>query len=456
MSKSSHDRCRADLPGERAPETIAAIIANAKLRPLHFLIFGICFSTSLVDGMDQQLIGFSAAAISDELNLPLSAFGTIYSTGALGGIIGAMIFGTAADRIGRKWALFLATVTFAIMSLLTTAVQSREDLLFVRFVAGLGFGGAIPGMVALGAEYAPANKRGLVVGTLWCGYPTGAAIGGLVTSLLLPEFGWRSIYFFGGGVAVIIAAAQLLLLPESVAFLAVRRGSEARIRSILSRLDPTAGPPIIEKEASTQARPKDTAPLKKLVADGRLVTTLLLWLTLACIWQMMNFLALWMPPFIEKSGYPVAFAAFTITLFNLSGIPSQAGSGHVIDRKGPFGVLLVCSTGVVFAILLLAFGLQVPTIVGGAMLLLGLLLAPCITALSYIAARVYPAEIRSTGLGWMFGIGRFGQVFGSIVVGAAVSAGISIPAIIAGVAGSAATAMMATLLIRSKLTAHTI
>src|SRR6202012_3385617 len=107
-----------------------------------------------------------------------------------------------------------------------------------RLLAGLGLGGVTPNAVALTSEYSPRNSRSAVVAVMWAAFPLGGVCIGLMSSYLIPNFGWQSVLIIGGVVPLFVCAVALIALPESPAFLAMRGTAAPKIRAILSRFAP--------------------------------------------------------------------------------------------------------------------------------------------------------------------------------------------------------------------------
>ncbi len=157
------------------------------------------------------------------------------SSGLIGMMIGALVSGPLADRIGRKPVLIACALIFGVGSLLTATAQSVESLMAWRAVTGLGMGGAMPNAIALTSEYMPRRRRAGAVTTMICGFSLGAAVGGLVAASIIPRFGWASVFVVGGVIPIVIAIVSAYVLPESIRFLLVRGGRDSLARQLLSR-----------------------------------------------------------------------------------------------------------------------------------------------------------------------------------------------------------------------------
>lgn len=426
------------------------VVDDARFSALHWQVLIICFATAVVDGFDNQMIGFSASAMSADLGIPISSFGAIFSAGAAGALVGAMFLGMLADRIGRKNSLLVCTMLFTVLTLLTTQATSATQLLALRFLAGLGLGGAMPGFLTIVSEYAPKAHRALATGVLWCGYPIGGMMGGALGSNLIPAFGWQTIFYLGGGMSVVVIVAQWVLLPESLQFLALRTSDQAQIKKIVRRLDPSLD--VEQAKFFAESLPSlSRVPLAELFSAGRLRITLFLWLPLFCTFMITNFFVLWGPVLFRQYGHSISVAAMMVALNNFAAVPSQAVTGLVIDKAGPFKLVAYSYCGLAAAVVTLAVVLDAVPLIAAMMIVIGFLQGPGIAGMVYLATRIYPAHIRSTGVGWAMGVGRSGQIVGSLVVGWVVGVGLPVPWIFFAMSGPAVVAMLSVLLLKRRL-----
>src|SRR5437879_6591589 len=149
----------------------------AELSRYQIAILSLCALIAMVDGFDTQAIAFVAPQIAARWNAPIASFGPIFGAGLLGSMIGSLAIGTVADRTGRKPGLIASMALFAVASLATPWVSATSELGILRFVTGLGLGGALPSIFALASEYAPRRARATLVATMFCGFPLGASLG---------------------------------------------------------------------------------------------------------------------------------------------------------------------------------------------------------------------------------------------------------------------------------------
>ena len=195
---------------------VSAIIDRSRLSPLQRLAILLCAMVAILDGFDTQAIAFVAPVIARELGIESAVFGPVFGAGLLGLAVGALIFGPAADRFGRKPIIIVSTFVFGAFALLTSLSSSLSGLMLYRFLTGLGLGGAMPNIIALTSEYSPSRKRATLVTLMFCGFPLGAVLGGLVSAHLIAAYGWHAVFYMGGILPLVLLPFLWLGLPESV------------------------------------------------------------------------------------------------------------------------------------------------------------------------------------------------------------------------------------------------
>src|SRR6202049_1540581 len=234
-----------------------------------------CAAVLFLDGFDTQAIGYVAPALAKEWGLTKGALGPVFSAGLFGLMIGALLFGPLADRVGRKKIIILSTLAFGIGALVTALVQDLNTLLAIRFLTGLGLGGAMPNAIAMTSEFNPRRRRATMVMIMFCGFSVGAALGGLLAAALIPQFGWRSVFVIGGIAPLLLAPILALRLPESVRFLALTGYANQRVAELLRLITPRAA--FSPASRFVVHEPELTGlPVLHLFRGGRTLVTLLL------------------------------------------------------------------------------------------------------------------------------------------------------------------------------------
>src|SRR5690606_1256510 len=168
------------------------------------LIVFICFLIAAVEGYDIQAFGVAAPRLIPDLGLDPSRQGWAASAAMIGLVLGAFVGGWAADRMGRKPVLLASVLTFGAFSVATALSQGYEGLLWARFLTGLGFGGAMPNLIAVASEISPPQRRAATVTMMFCGMPAGGASVALLARLLGDELSWRTLFMVGGVLPLVL------------------------------------------------------------------------------------------------------------------------------------------------------------------------------------------------------------------------------------------------------------
>jgi len=393
---------------------VTALIDDRPMGGLQWLVFVLCALAALLDGADSQSIGVAGPLIAAQFGMTMGSFTPAFSAGLLGATIGALTFGGLGDRFGRKRMLILAVLLLSTFTLLTAAAQTFPELLVIRFLGGLGLGGATPCFITLCAEYAPRRRRAMLASVLWAAYPLGASLGGLVNATVIPALGWPAVFYIGGGLPLLVALVMVFLLPESLGYLVARDAASPSAMAIVRRLDSTLVGQAIRLVADAET--VVGAGLRTLLTQGRATSTVLLWLIMFMAFGTTTVIVLLSPTLFKSSGLSLSTAALLVGLNNFVGIAGMASAGRLVER---FGAL----------VLVPAFGLGAATLaVMGAVASSAALSAICMALLGVtvllgasggiaLAATSYPTAIRSTGIGWAMGMGRFGQVCSPLLVG---------------------------------------
>jgi AAHS family 4-hydroxybenzoate transporter-like MFS transporter len=315
-------------------------------------------------------------------------------------MIGAFLLGQAADRFGRKAVLGAAIVLFALSSLATPLTHTLRALLGIRLVTGFGLGGAIPIIIAITSEAAPRPLRLNIVSLMYCGFPLGAMGGSLAAARMIPTLGWPSVFYLGGAIPLLLLPLVALLVP------ATRK---------------TVRPPV----AATSPR----STVAALFTDGRATGTLLLWTALFLSLLLTVFLVNWMPLVTQEAGLGMSTAVLGVGALSLGGIVGTFLIGWACKRAR--SVLPIAISYALGALAVCAIGLAArsSTLLLGTAFIAGLLTVGSQMCTIALSASFYESELRATGVGWAFGIGRIGAVVGPVLGGILIGYGISTPAL---------------------------
>src|SRR3984885_14639917 len=376
----------------------------------------ICAAVLFLDGFDTQAIGFAAPALAKEWHLTKGALGPVFSAGLFGLRIGALLFGPLADRIGRRKIIVVSTLAFGIGTLATAFVQDVNTLLAIRFLTGLGLGGAMPNAIALTSEFSPHRRRATMVMVMFCGFSVGAALGGFLAAGLIPHFGWRSVFVVGGAAPLLLVPVLALKLPESVRFLALTGRANARVAQLLAFINPKA-----EFAPATRFIVHEPElvgiPVLHLFKAGRTLATLLLWVVFFMSLLDLYFMSNWLPTVLNDLGASVSEAAAIGSMLQVGGVVGTFALGNIIDRFS-FRALALLYFVAVFAIGAIGQLGHSAAFVTIAIFVAGFCVVGGQIAANALAAGFYPTSVRASGVGWALGIGRIGSIVGPLVGGA--------------------------------------
>ena len=366
----------------------------------------------IFDGADIQLLAVAIPTLMKDWNLPSAAFANVVAAGLVGMMIGGALAGMAGDRLGRKVALLLSVLTFAVATLAMAAAQGLLSLGILRFVAGIGLGGAMPNAAALVAEFVPKRQRTLAVTFAIICVPIGGIATGFLAVKLLPVFGWRWLFIIGGLVPLVCLIVQGIFLRESPRFLARHPGRWPELVDFLRR----TGHKVAADVSFTDTT--ETNPGKASV--GALFTTEF-WRDTVCLWITFCSCMLavyagfnWIPSLLTGAGWARADGGLGILYFNLGGVAGAIAASLMIFRFGSRYVMLGMAVAAVLSALVLSrltISSHAPIFPVLAMLTVagGLINAMMITTYA-LAAQVYPTAVRATGVGAALAVGRFGAV----------------------------------------------
>lgn len=408
---------------------IERTIADAPLQPIHIRVLAISLMVSLVDGFDNQALAFTAPAMAAAWGLSVADFSAAFSAGLIGMMAGSLVFGELAGRIGRRPVMVWATAMFGAITLLTPFVDSTGELIVLRFAAGLGLGG-LPSVVAsLVTEYTPLRWRQTFGNWAFIGIPTGGFVGGLLASVLVPQFGWQSVYWVGGGLTLVVALVALAALPEAPTFLLRRPDGQAAARRVMARIAPHR-PPSPDAVLAAGGGQQVKTSIATAFREGRTRMTLLFWLAEVILLMGYYFLVNWVPSLLIHSGLSMQMAALGSAVLNTGGILFGLGLGRLSDRIGARRVVsAVFVLGAVSLGLATQAGSSVPLLMVAIFLAGGGWIAGQ-AAIVVLVAGSYPAEVRSIVVGWTLTVGRIGAIVSPLVVSVPLNAGWTAPQIL--------------------------
>jgi AAHS family 4-hydroxybenzoate transporter-like MFS transporter len=417
------------------------VINSHPVSPLQKLVVLLCFLVVAIDGFDTAAVGFIAPALRREWGVTPAQLSPLFGAGLFGLMVGAFVFGPLSDRIGRKVVLVLTTLFFGLATLASAFSTSIEMLIALRFVTGIGLGGAMPAAITLTSEFCPERRRASLVTLMFCGFTIGSAAAGLAASHIVGAFGWQGLLVLGGVLPVALVPVLWFLLPESVRYLVLKGEHPEQVAAALRRVAPEAD---LTGAAFTGVRkPAQGSPVAQLFRGGLATGTLLIWLTFFMSLLVFYLLSSWLPLLITTAGFSLAHASLMAATLATGGTVGAILIGRLMDRIDPHLVLAGAYLLAGAFVVLLGNATGAPWLLVFAIFGAGFGVAGAQVGVNALAAAYYPTASRGTGVSWANAVGRSGSVLGSMVGGVLLSMGwelstvFSVAAVPAFVAGAA-------------------
>jgi MFS transporter, AAHS family, 4-hydroxybenzoate transporter len=416
------------------------ILDNKQMSTLQFSTIFICFLMNMLDGMDVMVVSYAAPAIAKLWTVSPQAMGSVFSAGLLGMTLGTLFIAPRADIVGRRNIILLSALIMGMTVFATCMAQSVEQLLFFRFISGLGIGSMLASTATLASEYAPKKTKDFWVSFVMSGYPIGAVVSGLAAAQIIPAYGWQTMFQTAGVATLITVPFIFFFLSESLDFLLKTRptGALEKANAILSKMNEPTLPVLPPLSINDVEKPSITS----LLTPERRVSTLQLWLALFMAFASLYFLTTWIPKLASSAGLSMELAIYAGTVFNLGSFVGIMTQGYLSSRFGLRRTIFGFLAGTAFLMVIFGF-FKGSALVLWLFGLIGFGVQGGFVGLYAVAARFYPTEIRSTGVGFAMSAGRIGGIVSPFLGGILIGAGLSmtanfivfaVPTLLAGVA----------------------
>ena len=343
----------------------------------------------MLDSFDVMLYALVLTALMRDLGMDAPTAGLLGSVTLVASAAGGMLFGVIADRFGRTRALMGSIVVYSIFTAMCGFAQTVTQLAVFRVLLGLGMGGEWASGAALVSETWPAEHRGKALGLMQSAWAIGYGAAAIATALILPQWGWRAVFFVG-------------VLPALLTIWVRRRVEE----------------PAIWREQ----KPQDKVSFSTVFAPAIRRVTIAVTLMNACTmfaWWGFN---LWLPGYLSLSPSKGGIGLSTSVMSGFV-VAMQVGMwfgyatfgfiGDVLGRKRAYVVYLLAAA----VLILLYVSIRTPLV----LLLLGPFVAFFATGyfsgFGAVTAELYPTAIRATAQGFTYNIGRLASAVAPFAVG---------------------------------------
>jgi AAHS family 4-hydroxybenzoate transporter-like MFS transporter len=395
---------------------VSRLVDTARLRPFHLSLTAWCLLAMMADGFDLVNASIAGPALIKEWGISRTSLGPVFSASLVGFFVGAPFFGYLGDRFGRRLAIITSLILVGVTTLACAWATNLQDLLWLRFLSGLGLGGVLPNVIALNAEFTPKRLRATVLVVMAMGISLGATVPGIVGVTLMPTYGWPVIFIIGGIVPLVVGLCMIVAIPDSIKFMVLRGGRDEAVARLARKLDPALtiepGTRFVLDHAEGSAKTRGS-PLA-LFRHGWAAVTALLWLIFVLNLMANNLMNAWLPMIVQSSGHSATQGAYAGSLYQLGGTIGGLCMGILIDRFG-------------LKVLVAVFALAVPVLVftgtpgiSDSLLLVmaffsGGVITGMQTALNASAGLIYPTDLRANGVGYALGVGRVGSIAGPLL-----------------------------------------
>jgi MFS transporter, AAHS family, 3-hydroxyphenylpropionic acid transporter len=375
----------------------------------------LCLLCAVLEGFDIQAMGVAAPRLIPEFGLSPRQMGLVFSISNIGLVIGAAFGGWLADRVGRKPVFIGAVATFGVFTL-GVALASNFTMLFVlRFLAGLGFGGAMPNMMAMATELSAPGRRAQTAAIMFCGMPIGGGLSALLTQALPPDMDWRVLFVVGGVLPTLLVPALWLFMVETL------RPGEHK---------------VVKRHSTWHI----------LFGDGRAKPSLLLWSAFLPTVLILYLILNWLPTLVVAKGFDRSVAPQSAVAFNFVAVVGAMLFARWVDKRGTRTALVVAYAGLIVTLMALgaATNQAVILLLSG---VLGFFLLGANYALYGIAGSYYPLEMRGTGSGASVAMSRVGSIVGPMLAGVLLGGGATATNVVQYMAPIAAVAGVAVVIL---------
>jgi putative MFS transporter len=390
--------------------TIDQQIERAKLTRFHFGLLALGSFIYAFTAMNVLLIAAVLTPIIAEFGLEqqLVTVGLLLSAGYIGMFVGALTCGALADRIGRKNTIIFTLLTMTVFTALNGFAPDPGTMAVLRFVAGIGLGGALPQPGVYIAEYVPAKYRGRFLGLTEASWVYGALLSLTFSVFLFPTFGWR-LTFLVSLIPLVLVPVVYFFAPESLRYLQIT-GRKMEAVSLMKKHKLVTADFTEDLKTVPAVRRGFSKTLVELWSPIFRRRTLMIWASWAVLVYTYHGIFTWLPTFYyDTLGFTVVKSLQWVLIVTLAQVPGYYIAALLLDRVGrkKIAVVFLSSAGVGSVLLSLATNTDLILLWSVVISFFNL---GAWSALYAYTPELYPTRIRGTASGAAASIGRLAGV----------------------------------------------
>jgi len=371
---------------------------NSPLTGMMIAIWAFAWIALVLDVMDWQLVSVSAKLILEDFNFSQSSMGLILGAPLFGAGLGGLISGVLSDKYGRVNVMFYCLIWYSVFTIAFAHANSFEMMLALRIIVGLGLGAQWGVGNTLVAECLPSRMRIMCSAVIQTGFAFGPMLAAFLGKNIMPEYGWRPLFYFGA-IGFVIAVLAKVIIPEPEAWLKTRdqaKESGAKLGNI-AKLFSTE---IYERTGTTLRR-------------NTIAVFFLVLFSLIAYWSAFSWIPNWL---VTERGMDIVKSMNYYMFLQIGGILGYIMFAFIADRYGrkkPAFIVLAAS----FVAVLLFVRIDDPRAM--------LLFAPVYSFITYpifglfggYMSELFPTDIRATGVNGIYNVARMVCFFGPAILG---------------------------------------
>ncbi|MFQ6074301.1 MAG: MFS transporter [Candidatus Bathyarchaeia archaeon] len=435
-------------------ESLVEYLETASLSRFHYGLLTVCALAYALTGMGVMLISILLTSIKNEWGLSLVTTGLLASAGYVGMFFGAIACGFLADLVGRKKALLFTIVISSIFTSLCAVAWDVSSMAVLRFLAGIGLGGALPQPGVYVSEYTPAKYRGRFLGITETSWVYGVLLSLFSGWLLVGPFGWR-VVFLMALVSLVLVPLIVWFIPESIRYLEDKgkRGEAVEIlrKRGLASITASSKESSLSVHKKYEGRLLVKSALRELWSSSYWKRTAVLWILWGVLVYTYHGIFIWLPSiYATELGFPEVRAIWFVLFVTLFQIPGYYSATFLLDRFGRKPVLIGYLALAGVGSYLLGFAGDTTSILVWSCVISFFNLGAWAGLYTY-TPELYPTRMRGSGSGVAASLGRFAGIFAPTITPLLwVSAGLWLPFIVFALAHGAAALSVVILGIETK------